>query len=60
MSTLKHGTESKHGGSGKMHGPHTADGGKPIVKPLPHCTPVGPIRPGKPTNHGNTGTQHKG
>jgi hypothetical protein len=36
------------------------DGGKPEVKPLPMKPPVGPIRPGKPTNHGKAGTQRKG
>ena len=38
----------------------TAGGGKPEKKPLPMKEPVGPIRSGKATNHGNCGTQRKG
>lgn len=38
----------------------TKDGGKPIVKPIPYCPPVGPVQSPKGTNHGNCGTQGKG
>ena len=37
-----------------------SSGGKPEKKSLPMKEPVGPIRSGKATNHGNCGTQRKG
>ncbi len=61
MAGLKHGTESKHGGSDAVRGSkHTAEGGKPIVRQVPYKEPMGPKRSGGHTNHGNCGTQCKG